>query len=57
MSVKIIKKKSNNYQKNTKKLEKFVLKWTKYIRTTDFIRTYISIYLGTIDNEKIDEIT
>lgn len=57
MSVKIIKKDSNNYQKNTKKLEKSVLKWTKYIKTTDFIRTYISIYLGIIDNEKIDEIT
>jgi len=57
MSLKIIKKKSNNYQKNTKKLGKSVLKWTKYIKTTDFIRTYISIYLGIIDNEKIDEIT
>jgi hypothetical protein len=57
MSVKIIKKDSNNYQKNIKKLEKSVLKWTKYIKTTDFIRTYISIYLGIIDNEKIDEIT
>ena len=55
--MKIIKKDSNNYQKNTKKLEKSVLKWTKYIKTTDFIRTYISIYLGIIDNEKIDEIT
>ncbi len=57
MSVKIIKKDSNKYQKNTKRLGKSVLKWTKYIRTTNFIRTYISIYLGIIDNEKIDEIT
>lgn len=55
--MKIIKKDSNNYQKNIKKLGKSVPKWTKYIKITDFIRTYISIYLGIIDNEKIDEVT
>jgi hypothetical protein len=36
---------------------KFALKWIKYTKTTGSIRTYISIYLGAVNNEKIDEIT
>lgn len=38
-------------------LGRFALKWIKYMKTTGSIKTYISIYLGVINNEKIDEIT